>query len=1122
MKKKEVYRLFLMKRQLKIFIRMKFLALFLLAFTLQMQATVYSQEVKVSLEFEHATFKEVVRTLKHSTGYTFLYQDKQVKGLRPLTIQCRDMELSELLTAYLKDSGLTYKVVDQTIIISPAEKTSVSPQEKQMTVTGKVLDKKKEPIVGATILLKGTHLGVASGVDGSFSISFPAIENPVLLVSFIGMISKEIAAQSDKKLEVILEEAVEEMDEVVVTGIFTKAKESYTGAVSSISEKELKTFKGQNLLATLRNIDPSINIMSNNEWGSNPNKVPELTIRGNSSLPVSINELNEGASQQLNAPLVILDGFEISLQKLMDLNDEEVAGVTILKDASATAIYGSRGANGVIVITTKSPQPGKLNITAQLGLNLEMPDLSSYDLLNAAEKLELERVAGIYENLKNSNYHLRLQEQYNRKLADVLSGVDTYWLSKPLRVGTGARANLRAEGGGEEFRWSVSLGYNNVQGVMKESKRDNFNGSLTISYYLNKLIFKNQLMIDFNKGVESKYGVFSDYAKMNPYWAPKDKEGNYIPYYEGNSSYANPLYNAQLNIVDQSKYNTITNNFSIEWMVLPELTLRGRLGLSKEYTTSDKFLPPSHTKFSSSTYKSGDGFFRKGSYEYSTGEGYSIDGSLTLNYNKTLNQKHQLYGGLDLSMAEEKEHWYEMVAEGFSDDDLSFFPNALQYAESTKPDGGESLSRRIGFTGNFTYTYDNRYFVDLSFRVDGASQFGTKNKFAPFWSAGVGWNLHREKFMETQDIFNNLRLKLSYGRTGSQQFNAYQALSTFSYYTGKRDIIWNGAELMGFGNENLKWQTTDKLNVGLEFGLFNNRISGAIDVYSDVTDALLSQMDVQLATGFPSYIDNIGQVKKEGFEVMLSGYVIRNTNKDMIWSITGKIAHNKNTIKKLSDAMKRQTEAAMKENVETNKLLFEGRSQNAIYAVPSWGIDPSTGKEIFLDANGEPTYTWNPSAKVYCGDAEPKYWGNISTLFSYKDLSLNLSFAYKWGGQQYNETLMKKVEVSIGTIREQNVDKRVYTDRWQEVGDVKFFKGYSSSGTKMTTRFVMDENVFEFQSASLQYQWHTPFVREKLGFRNINFSINMSDIFYISSIKRERGIEYPFARRIQLGLSCMF
>ena len=296
----------------------------------------------------------------------------------------------------------------------------------------------------------------------------------VLVFSFVGMKTQEVYYKGEKELNVVMEEDVKQMDEVVVTGIFSKSKESYTGAVSVITEKELKSFGNQNILTTLRNIDPSFNILESNEWGSNPNRLPEVQIRGAANMP-DVDQLQSDTKAELNTPLIIMDGFEITLERMMDLDDSEVETITLLKDASATAIYGSRGANGVIVITTKEPEPGKLRFSYTGSLNLEVPDLSDYDVLNAREKLDLELRSGYYDNVR-AEKEVALKQKYNEILQQVERGVNTYWLSKPLRVGIGHRHNIKLEGGDPSFRYSATAQYNDVAGVMKESFRRTFNG----------------------------------------------------------------------------------------------------------------------------------------------------------------------------------------------------------------------------------------------------------------------------------------------------------------------------------------------------------------------------------------------------------------------------------------------------------------------------------------------------------------------------------------------------------------------------------------------------------------------------------------------------------------------
>ena len=997
-----------------------------------------------------------------------------------------------------------------------------SQQQKDRLLRGKVTDKAGDPLPGVAVQVKGTSQGVTTNADGEYYIMVKGVETPVLVFTFVGMEPQEITFEKGKHvIDVVMQESQQRLDEVVVTGIFKKAKESYTGAVTTVTKDEILAFRGQNLLQTLRSIDPAFNIVENNEFGSDPNRLPDITVRGSSSLTTDLQELNEGVKNDLNVPLIIMDGFEISLTKLMDYNDEEIESINILKDAAATAIYGSRGANGVIVIVSKQPEAGKLKVFAQVGMTFEIPDLTSYDLMKASDKLALEYAAGLYNHTTNPSKDIMLKEAYYKRLKAVNEGVETDWLSQPLHTGVGQNYNVRFEGGSQEFRWLASLGYKDIQGAMIGSDRKTFNGAVTLSYTYKNLIFRNQTTIGSNRSNESPYGSFSTYARQQPYNAPWDAEGKLNRYFDGwdagESKLQNPLYDATLNNLNRSGYTEIINNFSIEWKMNDALTVRGKFGISHTDNTSDRYVSPEASEFKNYT---GDEVLRKGRYTLGTGKSTRYEGNLTLSYSKLFNDVHSLYAGVDASISESESYSYGFVAEGFTND-RPYLGNALAYAANGMPSASESTTRRVGLVGNVNYVYDNRYYADFSLRTDGSSQFGSNKRFGTFWSAGIGWNLHQEKFLKGNDFLNVLRLRLSYGETGSQKFSAYQALPMFKYYDNDRYGYWGGAYLMGLGNEDLKWQVTSQYNAGLEFTILKNRIKGSLDLYTKTTNNLLSSMDLPLATGFSSYMENIGKVKNTGFEASLSGYLVRDTERDITLMVSGKLAYNKNEIVKLSDDLKRQTAKMLEADADINTLYYEGRSQNSIYAVRSLGIDPSSGKEIFLDKNGNPTYDWKPSDKVYMGVAEPTYKGNAGLSFSYKDLSLNLSFGYHWGGKQYNSTLLNKVEVTTTTIKNSNVDNRVFSDRWLKDGDVVYFKGLSNEQTRMTSRFVMSDNVFSLQSASIQYRWTADYLKQ-MGIENVRFSVNASDLFYISSVKTERGTSYPYARNVGLNVSLLF
>lgn len=430
--------------------------------------------VRLSMTFHNEPLPAVLLRLEQSSSYKFLFTYEDVSPYRVSGV-VKDATFFQIVDFVLRNKPLHYTVNGKFINIVKGRKDPYKAEsDKIQTVGGYVYyAKTKEPVIGAQVRVIGTKVVAVTDLNGAFSFDYYLSGGYQVQVSYVGMQTCIVPLR--KQMSIAMKEDTKTLGDVVVTGIFRKAKESYTGSVSTVSKEQLQQFLGQNLLQTLKNVDASINFAIDNINGSNPNNLPNINIRGNSSLPTSVEAFNSGQKNNPNTPLIIMDGFEISLTKLMDYNDEEIESINILKDAAATAIYGSKGANGVIVIVSKQPEPGKLKVNAEAGLQLEIPDLSSYHLLNAAQKLELEHKVGLYDDA----FTLNMQQAYMNRLRDVLCGLNTDWLAKPIHTGVGQRYNLRLEGGSKEFRWSTDAQWNNIEGAMRGSDRKTFNGAIT-------------------------------------------------------------------------------------------------------------------------------------------------------------------------------------------------------------------------------------------------------------------------------------------------------------------------------------------------------------------------------------------------------------------------------------------------------------------------------------------------------------------------------------------------------------------------------------------------------------------------------------------------------------------
>ena len=847
--------------------------------------------------------EKVLKEIQRASGYYILYNTRDVRPVTSVSVEVKEVDLEEALELALRGTSLRYLIEEQTILI--AKKEAQAPVKR--VVQGVIRDEKGLPVPGATIRVKGLLVGTSSQVDGSFHLEVSGGEDIVLLISCVGMEPREVVPAGDEPVIVVLKEQVMEVSEVVVTGIFTRARESYTGAATTITAEELRRASNTNLLSQIANVDPSFHVLENNTYGSDPNRLPDIQMRGSTSLTVGMRELQDNTQDAslTNLPLFIVDGFEVDLWYVSDMDPALVESVTLLKDASSTALYGSRGSNGVAVITTRKPARGKLRLSYKADMNVDAPDLTSYNLMNAAEKLEYERFAGIYEQGGNPAKNQEYKELYLERLREVKRGVDTYWLKYPVRVGIGQRHSARLDGGSDEFRCAVHLNYQDIVGTMKGSRRSTLSGGMFLRYDRETLTFQNELIVTFNNSENSPYGNFSRYTLLNPYYTPRDDEGNlkkmldyrYTPF---ENLVGNPLYDASLPSRNDGSHDQVRNNFAVDWRLSPSFEARGRVSFTRQSGRSDVYVPAKNSRFETEEY-TGENYSRRGTYDYQTNYSFRYEADVTLNYNTVAREKHAIHAGLNYRVYESQQESHAVKAEGYTSANMYLFGVANGYEKGGTPSSSESTTRALGGLLNVNYTYDNRYFADASVKVDASSQFGARKRFAPFWSAGVGWNVHHERFI-TAGWVNSLRVRLSYGVSGSQKFNPYQAMTTF-YYHDRNYRYWNGYYMMALGNENLRWETTGQVNAGVDAEFFNRRIRLRADFYNKDTYDLLADMNVALSSGFYNYKENIGEVRNLGVELSFMAFPVMDRQRKITWSIGGSVIHNKNTVLKISYAL---------------------------------------------------------------------------------------------------------------------------------------------------------------------------------------------------------------------------
>lgn len=1006
-----------------------------------------------------------------------------------------------------------------------AQQKTVQNERKSGVVNGVVYDDLGEPLLGATVSVKGVAGAQAvTDMDGKFQLKGIA-DGSEIVVAYMGMKTETKKFHEGKPLKINMSPDSQIMEDVVVNGYYTKTKANFTGVAKSYKAEELQTVNPVNLLSALSALDPSFKMTENLVDGSDPNSVPEFTIRGQASLPddASLRSSFQGSP---NMPTFIMDGFEVSAEKVFDMDVMRIESLTILKDAAATAVYGSRASNGVIVITTKQPKQGRLRATYNMDLSINMPDLSDYHLLNARQKLELEHAAGYFDPLGSANQTEARIEDYNYRRGLVEQGYNTYWLNKPVHTAVGHKHTLSIEGGEDKIRYGIDLTYNSTPGVMKGSNRSDLGIGLTLLYRWKNLTFRENLTYDNVLSANSPYGDFSTYTRMNPYYPYTDDNGNYLKMLEeannltNRQAVYNPLYNTSLATIDESGYSQFVNNFGIDWYITSDLRLKGDFALRHKKSDTTVFKPAKHTDFADY----GDNqFYRKGTYTQGNGKEFSYNANVTLTWFKQWD-KHSLNVNGAWNVQEETGDTYTVRAEGFQDENLNHLSLALQYAEGGSPSGEDYVSRLMGFLGNVGYTFDNKYMLDASVRTDGSSKFGSNSRWAAFWSVGGGWNVHKERFAKSWKGVNELKLKFSYGMTGSQAFSPYQALVMYDYLNGQRYRDGIGAIMKGLGNPYLKWQETYQLNAGADTQFLKNRIALSANFYRKTSSGLLTDVTLPPSLGYETYRENLGEVENVGFEWDTRFVVLKSKDFYLNLSLSG--VYNRNRLLKISNSLQAwnnaQDEATNNGTSAATKpktKFIEGESINTIWAVRSLGINPANGKEIFKRPDGTLTEVYDVKDQVPAGCRDPKQEGNIGVDVGWKGFRFNTYLRYSLGSQIYNQTLVDRVE---NADKRYNCDERVLHDRWQMPGDVTFFKNVAdNTQTRPTSRFVQDYNYLQLSSMSISYDMPRSIIA-KWAMEAMRVSLSANDLFFLSSVKQERGLSYPFARAIRCSVRVTF
>lgn len=951
-------------------------------------------------------------------------------------------------------------------------------------------------------------------------------------------------------MSVFLQKSTEVADgSIVNTSLYSRPAALFSGAAVTLSGDDLRKVNVISFIDALKYYVPSLSVSKNNNNGGDPNALPKIRLRGANALPFSATVGNSQTAQygvqvapssgdfvaanivSSGTPVIIMDGIQLSLQTALDLDINRIYSVTVLKDATATASYGMRGGNGVILIKTVKPQKGLLNVGITSELQIASADISSFNVLNAIEKLDLESKAGLYTVDLSPYYAKRYDQAYNK-------GVNTNWLKIPLRQGIGSRHSLSLSGGNDDMTYGLTAAYNDKEGSMKGSSRKTTELGAYFGGRLNAFSFNNQFSYLDVSASNSPYGSFDNYTKQNPYWSPYDPlTGKMQKVMEGVTiggvltNFMNPAYNATLATTDAADYSRVSNVTNMSFVFNEKLQLNGTIGITKQSDELNYFLPPNHTAFAEVTPEN---LATRGLYQYTSNEFTNVEGGLRLQYHNKFGQ-HEVYATAGQNLMQTSSESAGIIVQGFNVDRLADIAFGAGYA-TTKPIAGKIVTRYASTFANLVYSYAGRYQLDLSGANDLHSAIG--ENASRFWAAGLSWNINQESFLTKVDWINHLKLRGSIGTTGNQYFLSYLNRTTYNYYTNQQYIpVGNGSGvigrglgnyLTGYANDNLQSPQTLKENIGLDIALFGNRLSMSVDVYQQKTSKLILPDISSLSTSFVNYAyyQNYGSMENKGAEFNVMGTLYKSVRNNLSWNLRLNGAWNKDKVTEIAPYL-----LTVNSNNNTNAnqtrlqpQYLKGYSPSAIWAVPSLGIDPQTGLEVFMKKDGSKTTVWDANDKVLAGDLLPSMAGSFGTDATFRQFSAGIYFNYQLGAKVYNQTVVDRVE-NANVIY--NVDRRAAAQRWSPANTTDFVykplsvNGLVSAPTYTTTRMVQKDDKIQCAAIMLGYSLPKKLV-SKINAKSIGLKCMINNAFEWGGADMERGIYYPFQRNYTFSLNANF
>jgi len=1018
-----------------------------------------NQEVKISLNFKNADLKQVLSEIEKKSDYVFMYDANRINTSQKVSIELTSVTLSTVLSRLFENLEIAYSINGKQIALNKEQKKSVS---------GKVTDSQNTSLLGVSIIVKGKNIGTVTNAEGGYSLKNIPVD-ATLMFSFVGMKTKEIMVGVQTIVNVVLEEESISIDEYVVVGYGSVKKSDLTGSVSSIKSGEIKAFATANVMQSLSGRAPGVQVLQNT---GAPGGQVSVRIRGTNSV------------QGNNEPLYVIDGFPYSSSNPTSLSNSDIESVEVLKDASATAIYGSRGANGVILITTKKGKKGKTTIDYESSYGVQTLR-KKLVLMNATEYANFYNEQRTNDNLTPLPYFT--QDQING------FGVGYDWQNLIFESAPIKNNTLSINGGNEKTQFSISGTVFDQDGIIKGSNYKKYSLRAFFTHEINKMLSidygatltKNSSNTRNSSGGNRGNSLISAAISAPPTLTPYNDDGTYRVLATAYPFISNVLINP-LNFINEQTNatgaNIVLTNAAIIFEPIKGLKLKIYGGVENNDTRSDNYTT---LNFINSN----------GVASVSTTNNLSLLNENTLSYNNTFNEKHSIGAVVGFTYQDFMIKTLKGGGSGF----LSDAPETYDISSAEIPDiPGSSYSKSVllSYLGRVNYSYNNKYLLTASIRADGSSKYSEGNKWGYFPSAAFAWKIKNESFMQDISFISDLKFRTSYGYTGSQAIAAYATMNQlFSGKTVFGDALYNtyspGTTLPG----DLKWETTEQADMGIDVAILDNRFRLSVDAYLKNTRDLLNTVKLPASLGFTQTVQNVGQIQNKGIELALDANVLTGKFK---WDLNGNISFNRNKVVKLYGGQEILAGSIATTFInDTPSLLREGEPMGVFYGYVKDGYDEK-GKEIYKDLSGPDGVTdsiINQFDKSIIGDPNPDFIYGLNSTMSYNNFEFSLFFQGTFGNDIVNvSSIGNTLDYGFGL----NMLKEVYDNHWTpDNTNAKYPAATRKLNMLFSDRFVEDGSYLRLRN--IQVAYNLPLLRWGINWmRNVKLYASGQNLLTIT------------------------